>query len=139
MAEDSSPEPPDRVVLPEDELFWAAVDEGRLDLVRCDNCGAYSEFARSCVECGARAFTWVPASGEGEVVSFVTFWRSYHPYFAEMLPYDVAVVRLDEGPDLITNVVDVEPKAVEIGMRVRIEIRERGQCRIPIAVPMTGR
>jgi uncharacterized OB-fold protein len=132
------PEPPDRVVLPEDEPFWAAIDEGRLDLVRCDACGAYSGFARSCVACGARAYSWVPAAAEGEVVSFVTFRRPYHRYFGDMLPYDVAVVRLEEGPDLLTNVCDVDVEEIVVGMRVRIVVRDRGKSRIPVAVPITS-
>jgi uncharacterized OB-fold protein len=137
MADDSVPAtPPDRVVPPEDESFWAAIDEGRLDLVRCDACGAYSGFARSCVVCGAREFSWVPATGEGEVVSFVTFRRPYDRFFAEMVPYNVAVVRLDEGPDLLTNICDVDVDQIEVGMRVRIVVRERGHNLIPLAVPV---
>ena len=55
-----------------------------------------------------------PVSGRGKVFSFVIFHRVYHPAFAEEVPYVVALVELDEGPRLLTNIVGVPPEEVRL-------------------------
>jgi uncharacterized OB-fold protein len=72
----------------------------------------------------------VSASGQGTVRTFVVFDKPYHPYFKERTPYIVAVVALEEGPEITTNVVDAEVSAVKIGMPVRIVISNRGEHKI---------
>lgn len=52
--------------------------------------------------------------------SFVVFHRVYHQAFAKEVPYVVALIELDEGPRLISNVVGVDPGSVRCGMRVRV-------------------
>ena len=132
---EAAPTPPERVELPEDEPFWRAVDAGRLDLVRCDDCGAWSGIARSCVVCGSTAYSWAPASGRGTLRTFAVFHRPYNRYFGQRLPYNVAVIALEEGPDLLTNVVGVELDALAVGMPVEIVMRPLGDSLIPQAVP----
>jgi uncharacterized OB-fold protein len=90
---------------------------------------------QACLRCGAdaQALTWVPASCRGTVRAFVVFDKPYHPYFKERTPYVVAVVTLEEGPEITTNVVDIDVSAVEIGMPVRIVIGQRGEYKIPQA------
>jgi uncharacterized OB-fold protein len=95
-------------------------------------CGAYYARSQACLQCGAdaQALTWVPASGRGIVRTFVVFDKPYHPYFKERLPYVVAVVTLEEGPEITTNVVDTDVANVAIGMPVRIVISTRGEEKI---------
>jgi uncharacterized OB-fold protein len=123
--------PPKRVVPVEDQAFWDALDSGNFVLARC-TCGAYYARLQACLRCGADAqtLTWVPASGRGAVRTFVVFDKSYHPYFKERIPYVVAVVALEEGPEITMNVVDADVSAIEIGMPVRIIISERGEHEI---------
>lgn len=52
------------------------------------------------------------ASGRGRLVSWVVYHTAYHDWFADRLPYNVAIVELEEGPRLITNLVE-EPESVE--------------------------
>ncbi len=59
-------------------------------------------------------------SGLGKVFSFVTYHRVYHPAFAQEVPYVVALVELDEGPRLLTNIVGVLPEAVRCDMPVKV-------------------
>jgi uncharacterized OB-fold protein len=127
----ATPVPPRRVVSVEDRPFWDAIDAGNFVLARC-TCGAYYARLQACLQCGAdaRALTWTQASGRGTVRTFVVFDKPYHPYFAERLPYVVAVVALAEGPEIMTNLIDADIAAVEIGMPVRIVIRERGEYKI---------
>ena len=119
--------PPTRVVACEDQPFWDAIDDGQFVLARC-TCGAHYARLQACLACQATAQTmrWVSAAGDGTVRSFVIFDKAYHPYFAGLLPYVVAIVTLTEGPEILTNVIDAEAAAVHIGMPVRIVIAERG-------------
>ena len=119
--------PPTRVVAHEDRPFWDAIDAGQFVLARCA-CGAHYARLQACLACqaGAQAMRWVSAAGAGTVRSFVIFDKAYHPYFAALLPYVVAIVTLVEGPEILTNVIDAEAAAVYIGMPVRIVIAARG-------------
>ena len=128
------PLPPRRIVAVEDQPFWNAIDKGEFALARC-TCGAFYLRAQACLQCGAKADTlsWVPATGGGTIRTFIVFDKPYHPYFKDLIPYVVAVVTLEEGPELTTNVIDIDPTAVEIGMPVRIVIGERGKQKIPQA------
>ena len=121
------PPPPRRVVAVADQPFWDAIDAGRLVLARCP-CGAHYARLQACLACnaGAPSLRWVPATGTGTVRTFVVFDKPYHPYFEGRVPYVVAVVTLDEGPEIVTNVIDTDVPAVAIGMPVRIVIGERG-------------
>jgi uncharacterized protein len=70
-------------------------------------------------------FEWAPAPREGEIVSFS--WVHLQPSegYAEELPYVLATVGLDAGPQLMCNIVDAEPDDVQIGRRVRLVFEER--------------
>jgi uncharacterized OB-fold protein len=63
---------------------------------------------------------WVPVSGRGSVFSFVVYHRVYHPAFADKVPYVVAVIELEEGPRIISNVVGIAPSEVTCDMPVRV-------------------
>lgn len=90
---------------------------GRLTFQRCDPCGhAWLPPREYCPSCLSDAWTWQDASGRAEVVSWVVYHRAYHPAFADRVPYNVVVARLEEGPRLISNVVDItEDEGLEIG------------------------
>jgi uncharacterized OB-fold protein len=116
--------------LPEPSLetqpFWAAVQERRLLMPRCDACGAVSfPPTVACKVCEAQAFTWTEMSGNGSVYSFVVYHRVYHPAYADKVPYVVAVIDLDEGPRIISNVVDVPIPEVTCDMPVRVVYAEQ--------------
>jgi uncharacterized OB-fold protein len=133
-----SSDPPERVVLVEDAPFWAAVDRGALALATCARCSARSAIARSCPHCGSRDFAWTSAEARGEVRSFVTFHRPFHPYFADRVPYLVAVVALVDGPELIMGLDRPASGEPFVGMPVEIVMRTVGSDAIPTAVPVGG-
>jgi uncharacterized OB-fold protein len=70
------------------------------------------------------ATTWVRASGRGTVYSFTVTHQNQSPGFRESLPYVLAVVQLDEGPRMMTNVVGCAPADVKIGMAVQVEYED---------------
>jgi hypothetical protein len=89
--------------------WWDATREERLLLQRCDGCDARQFYPRNiCTSCGSLALSWVPASGRATIYSYTTVRRAPHPAF--IAPYVVALVRLEEGPTMLTNVVAGEPR-----------------------------
>ena len=100
--------------------FWDALHAGELRLQRCAKCAAFQYPPETfCYVCGSTDLEWRKTSGRGTVYSFITVHQRYHAAFAEELPYNVSIVQLDEGPRLVSNVIDIGPEAVEIGMAVQ--------------------
>jgi uncharacterized OB-fold protein len=91
---------------------------GQLVLQRCGNC-AYLRYppAPVCPECLSPDTAWVTDPGVGAIWSYCVYHRAYSKEFADLVPYAVALVTLDSGPTLITNVVDVGPHELRIGQR----------------------
>lgn len=113
------------VVTDENRPFWEATKRGQLLLQHCRDCGAYRHPANLlCLECNSMAFDWKPASGRGKVYSFVIFHRSYHPGFADDLPYAVACIELQEGPRLMSNVIGIPPEQLRCDMLVEVAFEE---------------
>ncbi|GAA0988412.1 OB-fold domain-containing protein [Acrocarpospora macrocephala] len=116
MSEISRPVP---VVTEENRPFWEGLAEGRLLLQRCSGCGhPRYPIALVCPRCLSKEHGWEAMSGRGTVFSSVVFHQVYHPAFADRVPYNVAMVELDEGPLIMTNVVGTDQ--VTVGMPVQV-------------------
>lgn len=95
--------------------FWDSCRAGRLSLQRCA-CGHLRyPISPFCPRCLSGEFTWTPVSGRGTVFSYVVFHQAYHPGFKQDVPYNVALVQLEEGPRMYSNVVGVPNNAVKVG------------------------
>lgn len=93
--------------------FWDLAQRGVLSLQRCRHCGdVHFPAAPVCPACLSEQQEWAPASGRGTLFSWCEFHKGYWDSVASLLPYRVAVIRLDEGPLLISNLVDVQDDAV---------------------------
>ncbi len=127
----SAPLPvPTPAVSAEAEEFWAATAEGRLLLRRCDDCGTVIWYPRAhCPACGSQRTSWTQASGKGTVYTFTVVHRSMLEGFRDALPYVIAYVELEEGPRVLTNVVDCDPASVEVGMPVSVVFHDTGTGR----------
>ena len=101
--------------------YWAATREGKLSVQRCDGCG-HLRFPPSavCPQCLDERHTWTPLSGKGVIFSFIVVHRPQHPGFFADAPYNVAIVELDEGIRLHSNVVDCANEDLRIGMPVEV-------------------
>jgi uncharacterized protein len=120
------PVPAPRVNI-ETKPFWDATAEGRLVLPHCNACGFVIWFPREfCPECHATDVTWRDASGEGVIYSFSVTRKGQGDY-RNATPYVLAYVELDEGPRVMTNIVDCDPDALEVGQRVRVVFHDTGQ------------
>jgi uncharacterized OB-fold protein len=106
---------------PETATFWAGCREGRLLIQRCTACGQHQFYPRMvCTSCSSARLDWVEASGRGKVRSFTVVRRPVTEAYAADTPYVIALIELDEGPTLMSNVVDGDPARVSIGMPVEV-------------------
>jgi uncharacterized OB-fold protein/acyl dehydratase len=99
------------------EFFWEAAKRGELRVQRCVSCGRLRHPPRPmCPSCRSPAWEAVRMSGRGEVYSFVVY---HHPPFPGFdVPYVVALVALEEGVRIVSNVVGARPEDVRVGMPV---------------------
>ncbi len=109
------------VITAENRGFWEAARAGTLAMQRCASCGHVRyPVAPVCPRCLSAEFAWTALSGRGSVLSFVVFDRAYNPAWASRVPYNVALIQLDEGPRMFSNVIGVPNEQVCVGMAVRV-------------------
>ena len=95
---------------PETRRFWEGCRSHELWLPYCRACRAFYFYPRDfCPRCFSWDIEWRQASGRGKVYTFAIQYRAYHPGWTDETPYVTAIVELDEGPRLFTNLVGVEP------------------------------
>jgi len=108
-------------ITPEMRPFFEGAKRHELRAQRCTACGTHRFPARAiCSECLSTQVEWVPVSGRGEVFSFNVMHQVYHPGFAAEVPYAVVLVKLAEGPKIVSNLVGVAPHDIRIGMPVQV-------------------
>lgn len=114
-------------VTPLTEPYWTGLAEGELRHQRCGDCGNVWLPAREeCPRCLSDAVGWQASSGRGRLISWVVYHQAPHASFAQRVPYNVAVVELDEGARLISSVVGPdEDLRIEHPVELRIE-QEQG-------------
>jgi len=113
-----------------------ALAQGRLLYPKC-RCGhAWLPVSPECPNClyGDR-WTWTQAGGTGTVESWVVYHVAYHPSVKDKLPYNVAIVSLDEGPRLGTNIL-APLKDIRIGLRVVLKVEFEGDAPVARFAPM---
>ncbi|NIV77069.1 MAG: hypothetical protein GWN37_20215 [Gammaproteobacteria bacterium] len=116
------------VPTPVSEPFWEGCQRGEFLLQHCRSCDAKQFYPRSvCSACGASDLAWRAASGEGQIVTYTVVRRAIMEAFAERVPYVVAIVRLAEGPQLMSHVIDCDPDTVRIGAAVRLDFERLGE------------
>ena len=103
------------------EPFWDGVREHKLLVQKCDGCAALRQIPKPwCPDCLSQDFTWTQLSGNGQVYSYTVMHRAPATSFQLDLPYVVALVELDEGVRMISNMVGCAPDQVRIGMPVKV-------------------
>lgn len=114
--------------------FWTAAAEGVLLVPHCNACArAFWHPRPRCPNCGSDQVDWIRGSGRGAVHTFTVVRQSGDPYFKTRVPYAVAMIELDEGPRMMSNVVDCPLDALKIGMRVEVLFEPAGEG---MAIPM---
>lgn len=111
---------------PESKPFWDATAEGRLLLKRCTSCDEVIWYPRAiCPACGSLDTEWFDASGLGTIYTYTVNHHGFGPYAG--ITFVIAYVELDEGPRMLTNIVDVDPADVAIGQRVTVVFDDTGE------------
>jgi hypothetical protein len=108
----------------EDETrpFWDAASEGRLVIQRCNACEQWQYYPRPfCKRCWSEDVEWAEASGRGTLYTFSVVRRNDLPPFGDRVPYVPAIVDLDEGPRMMTEVVEADPDTLEIGTTLVVD------------------
>jgi uncharacterized OB-fold protein len=101
------------------QAWWDATREGKFLVQRCAGCDHRQHYPRNlCTACGGTDLTYDEASGRGQIYSHTTVRRAPHPAFEA--PYVVALVRLEEGPVVLSNITGVDPADVRCDMPVKL-------------------
>ncbi|MGH7893973.1 MAG: Zn-ribbon domain-containing OB-fold protein [Candidatus Binatia bacterium] len=103
--------------------FWAHCARRELRFQRCGACGRFRHPPRSgCPHCGATDVAWVRVEGRGRVFTYTVVHHAAFPSLAARVPYNVVTVEFEDAPGirLITNVLDVRPEDLRIGMAVEV-------------------
>jgi uncharacterized OB-fold protein len=107
--------------------FWDAAREGKLLIKQCNSCDRFHFYPRPfCPRCWNDDVEWTEASGRGTLYTWSVVHVNDLPPFPERVPYVAAIVELEEGPRIMTNVVDCEFDALRIGMPVEVTFRPAG-------------
>jgi uncharacterized OB-fold protein len=110
---------PAPIVTDDSEPFWTAALRGELVIQRCSSCGRWNHPPRPmCPSCRSLGHEWVPVAGSGTVYSFGLLHHPQHPAFD--YPVIAVLVELDERVRIVSNLVDVDPGEVAIGMPVEV-------------------
>lgn len=134
----SAPQPPRPLpVIDEDSRpYWEAARTHRLALQRCDTCGSYAPPVRArCPHCHGQELRWTAVSGGATVYSFTIVRRPAGPAFADLVPYVVALVELDEGPRLLCTLRVEEPDRARVGQRVTVAFEDLDEVTLPVFEP----
>src|SRR5206468_181305 len=116
-------------------FFWEGAARGELLMQRCRMCGTLRHPpGPMCPSCGSQEWDTLRSTGRGEVYSFVVYHYPVIPPFEP--PYVVALIALEEGVRMVSNVIDVEPEDVRIGMPVDVRfVAVDEELTLPMFVP----
>jgi uncharacterized OB-fold protein len=132
----AAPEP-----TPETAPYWEGANRGELRIQRCNGCRQYFFYPRAhCPRCSSPDVTWEVASGRATLHTYLINHRPA-PGFEPDAPYAIAVVQLEEGPRLMTNIVGIPntPDNLEIDMALKVRFEARGEQMVPVFTPVVDR
>jgi uncharacterized OB-fold protein len=110
-------------ITPEARPFWDGLREGQVMLPRCLDCGRCFFYPRvACPHCHSRRVEWIRASGRERLHAFEIAYQSMNRAFKVKPPYVLAMIELEEGPRMMSNLVGVEPdpRAIRCDMPVEV-------------------
>jgi uncharacterized OB-fold protein len=123
---------------PETQPYWDACKRHELMIQRCLDCGKHYFYPRPyCPHCLSANTEWTKASGKGTLLTYVINHRPA-PGFENDAPYVIAIVKLAEGPHMMSNVVEVDakPENLQPGMDLEVVFDDRiEQVSVPLFRP----
>ncbi|MBJ18566.1 MAG: nucleic acid-binding protein [bacterium] len=106
--------------------YFEAAREGRLSLQKCPRDGFFFYPRAACPECLGDDWSWADVSGHGTVYSYTVERMGLDPAQRSQLPLVVAIVELDEGPRMTSNIVGCPPEEVSVGQAVQVAFEDLG-------------
>jgi uncharacterized protein len=130
-----TPRRPAPIVTEDSAAFWDAAAERQLVAQRCGQCGRLRHPPRPmCPHCSSLSIELIPLSGNGTLYSYSILHHPQHPAFD--YPVLAALVDLDEGVRLVSNLAGVEPDDIRIGMALEVDFEARdGGTWVPVFRP----
>lgn len=115
------------IIRPADELldlpYWSLLARGTLCLNCCEACGEFRHPPGPvCPKCRTIGSSWKPVSGGATLHSYTTVMHPVHPALADVAPYIVTLVDLDEGPRMVSG--------IPLGMHVELHVGMRLECEV---------
>jgi uncharacterized OB-fold protein len=117
--------------------YWDAARDGRLLIKHCNGCGEAFFYPRTyCPKCWSDDTEWKESAGRGRVYTFTVVHQNDLPPFKDRVPYMVAIVELDEGVRLTSNIEGCVPEDVRCDMPVEVAFREEQRDDDVVALPV---
>ena len=107
----------------ESDVYWEKLKQHEIWLRNCDECGSAYFYPRDISPCCfSRNTSWVKASGSASLFTYGIVHRPPHPGFVAEVPFVTAIVELEEGPKMATNIImdDPTPEKLQIGMPLEV-------------------
>ena len=127
---------------PEARPYWDGLKDGKLMLPKCGDCGHTFFYPRIlCPRCHSRAITWIQASGRGRLHAFGIAHQSFNRAFKVKPPFVLAMIELEEGPHMVSNLVNVppDPQHVKCDMPVEVVFEKlTDEVTLPLFQPVGG-
>lgn len=118
---DSAHPKPLPIVTDENRPYWEGCRQGKLLLQHCQQCQQYQFYPRLyCMQCGSDKLQWAEASGRGRIYSYTIIHRNKTPEFVQDVPYNVAIIQLDEGPRMMANIVGSDNSQLGVDLPVTV-------------------
>lgn len=122
------------VPTPETAPYWEACHNHQLLIQKCADCGKHQFYPRTvCSHCTGGTLEWVEASGRGEIVSYTIMHRAVSKAYAGGGVTVLALIRLEEDVQMMSNIVGCDPEQVHTGMAVEVTFEDWSE---EISMPM---
>ena len=112
----------------ESDFYWQKAKERELWLRKCNACGSAYFYPRDISPCCfSKDTAWIKASGKATLYTYGIVQRAPHPGFAQDVPFVTALVELEEGPRMPTNIVGIDdptPEKLQIGMSLEVTFED---------------
>jgi uncharacterized protein len=119
---------------PWSKKFWEYTRQHKLAMQKCKDCGTLIFYPRKfCPECASGNLDWKEMSGKAKLNAYTVTLDGVEPVFAADLPYVLAMVDLDEGIKMMTNIVECKHDELQIGMDLEVTFRD---CTAEITLPV---
>jgi uncharacterized OB-fold protein len=116
--------------------FWDAAKKHELMAYKCQNCGTHYYPLTTCMHCDNPKMEWVKVSGKGKIYTFLVYDIAYNPQWEKYIPYNVSWIQLDEGPIMMSNVIDCPNDKLAIDMPVEVAFNDiNDQISLPMFKP----